>query len=332
MSGESPGLRRSHAFSPPTEAAERSTRLVLWITAIAMVGEIAAGWWSNSMALLADGWHMGSHALAIGVAVYAYAAARRHARDPRFAFGPWKIEVLGGFAGALLLAVVALLMVLGSVERLLSPAPIHYPEALAVAVLGLAVNVACAIVLGRAHHGHGHDHDQGGHGHDHGHGHGHGHEDLNLKSAYLHVLADAATSVAAILALLGGWRLGWAWLDPVMGLAGALLIIAWARGLLRQTSRVLLDREMDHPVVAEIREAIEDGEPRAKVTDLHAWRVGRAHFACAIAAVTEDRSLTPAALHARLAVHAEVVHATIELHHVGPGQLSSLRSESALTQ
>jgi len=327
VSGESPGLRRSHAFSPPAEAAERSTRLVLWITAIAMVGEIAAGWWSNSMALLADGWHMGSHALAIGVAVYAYAAARRHADDPRFAFGPWKIEVLGGFAGALLLAMVALLMVAGSAERLLSPAPIHYPEALAVAVLGLGVNLVCALLLGRAHHDHGHGHDDS-----HAPAHGHAHEDLNLKSAYLHVLADAATSIAAILALLGGWRMGWYWLDPAMGLAGAVLIIVWARGLLRETSRVLLDREMDHPVVAEIREAIETGAPATRVTDLHAWRVGRAHFACAIAAVTEDRALTPAALHARLAVHAEVVHATIELHHVPAGQLSSLRSDSALTQ
>jgi cation diffusion facilitator family transporter len=217
-----------HRFDSGNAAAERSTRVVMWITAAMMVVEIVAGWWFNSMALLADGWHMSSHAVAIGLSAAAYALARRHAQDPRFAFGTWKIEILGGFASAIFLLGVAALMVVGSVERILSPAPIHYQEAIVVAVLGLVVNIVCALILGQAHH-HGHDHGHGhGHGHHHGHGrHGHddhGHHDLNLKSAYVHVIADAATSVLAIAALVGGWLWGWSWLDPLMGLVGAVLV------------------------------------------------------------------------------------------------------------
>ena len=334
-----------HAFHAGNEAAERGTRVVMWITLVAMVVEITAGWWFNSMALLADGWHMSSHAVAIGVAAFAYAASRRLAADRRFAFGTWKIEVLAAFASAIFLLGVAAMMVVGSVERLLEPQPIRYREAIAVAVLGLAVNLVCALVLARAHgHDHGHDH---GHGHPHGHGHGHGHghahshghahghshdhshghagagghdhhhHDLNLRSAYLHVLADAATSVLAIVALLGGWLLGWGWLDPVMGVVGAVLVGMWARGLLRETSRVLLDREMDHPVVDEIREAAEAGVDH--VTDLHVWRVGRMAYACALTVVTHDPALTADDVRRRLAVHEEVVHATIELHRCREG-------------
>lgn len=217
-----------------------------------MVLEITAGWWFQPMALLADGWHMSSHALAIGLSVLAYAASRRLARDTRFAFGTWKIEVLGGFASAILLLGVAVLMLVGSVERLLSPLPIRYAEAMVVGALGLAVNVACALILSRAHHG-GHGH---GHAHGHEHGHDHQHTDLNLRSAYMHVVADAATSVLALLALAGGWLWGWAWLDPLMGIVGAVLVALWSRGLIRDTARVLLDREMDHPVVDEIREVV----------------------------------------------------------------------------
>jgi cation diffusion facilitator family transporter len=181
---------------------------------------------------------MSSHAVAIGLSAFAYAAARRHATDARYAFGTWKIEVLGGFASALFLLGVAGWMVFGSLERLLSPGPIRYLQAMEVALVGLVVNLACALILGKAHHDHGHD--------------GHHHHDLNLRSAYLHVLADAATSVLAIGALAGGLCFGWAWLDPLMGLAGALLVGTWAWGLIRDTTRILLDREMDHPVVAEV--------------------------------------------------------------------------------
>jgi cation diffusion facilitator family transporter len=262
---------------------------------------------------------MSSHALAIGLSALAYGAARRHARDPRFAFGTWKIEILGGFASAVLLLAVAALMVVGSVERLLEPAPIRYREAMLVAALGLAVNLLSARILGAAHH-HGHDH---GHGHDpdHGPGPSHAGHDLNLKSAYVHVLADAATSVAAIVALAGGWWLGWAWLDPVMGIAGALVVAVWARGLIVGTGKVLLDREMDHPVVDEIREVIatRGAASDTLVTDLHVWRVGRASYACALTLVTHDDRLTPETVRAWLAVHEEIVHSTIELHRCPQG-------------
>lgn len=309
-----------HVFDAGNATAERSTRAVMWITALTMVVEIAAGWWFNSMALLADGWHMSSHAVAIGVSALAYAAARRYAADRRFAFGTWKIEILGGFASALFLLGVAVLMVVGSIERLISPQPIHYEQALAVAGLGLLVNLVCALILGKAHH-HGHDHHHS-HGHHEHHAHGdHGHHhDLNLKSAYVHVLADAATSVLAIAALAGGWRFGWAWLDPLMGLVGAVLVAVWARGLIGETAAVLLDREMDHPVVQEIRDLVESDGTR--LTDLHVWRVGKDAYACVLTVVTHDPALDAARLRQRLMVHEEIAHSTIEVHYLQPRPIS----------
>ena len=309
----------SHVFDTTNPLAERSTRVVMWITAFTMLIEIAAGWRFNSMALLADGWHMSSHAVAIGLSAFAYSAARRYASDPRFAFGTWKVEVLGGFASAIFLLGVAGLMVFGSVERLWSPQPIHYREAIIVAVLGLLVNLVCALILGKAHHhDHGHDH---GHEDSHGHGHGHaahGDADLNLKSAYIHVIADAATSVLAIVALVGGWVWGWDWLDPLMGVAGAVLVAVWAKGLIIQTGKVLLDREMDHPVVEEIREVMATDYPMdaTRLTDLHVWRVGKAVYSCALSVVTLDSGVTPQRIRQSLAIHEEIVHATIEVHHV----------------
>jgi cation diffusion facilitator family transporter len=248
------------------------------------------------MALLADGWHMSSHAVAIGFSAMAYSTARSYARDPRFAFGTWKIEVLGGFASAIFLLGVAAMMTFASLERLLSPQPIHYREAIIVAVLGLVVNLVCAMLLGRVHHhDHGHSH---GNSHTHGGAHAHGdhHHDLNLKSAYLHVVADAATSVLAIIALVGGWLYGWSWLDPLMGVVGAVLVAVWAKGLVIETSKVLLDREMDHPVVQEIRDVVAGGDNAhlTRITDLHVWRVGKQVYSCALALVTRDPSLTPA--------------------------------------
>jgi cation diffusion facilitator family transporter len=305
------GLAHEHAFDAGNPAAERGTRIVMWITATMMVIEIIAGWWFNSMALLADGWHMSSHALAIGMSAFAYAAARRYAHDRRFAFGTWKIEVLAGFASAVFLIGIAVLMVVGSIERLIAPQPIRYGEAIAIAMLGLAVNVACALILGRSGERHGHP----GDGHAHGHAHVHGHQhDLNLKSAYLHVVADAATSVLAIVALAGGWFYGWAWLDPLMGIVGAVLILIWARGLVIETGKVLLDREMDHPVVDEIREVVEQGPERTRIADLHVWRVGRGAYACAMTVLTEDPALTASVLRKRVSIHEEVVHSTIEIH------------------
>ena len=296
--------------SPDNAAAERGTRQVLWITVATMLLEIAAGWWFNSMAVLADGWHMSSHALAIGLSAFAYGAARKYAHDPRFAFGTWKIEILAGYTSALGLLGVAAAMVFGSIERLVSPQPIAYAEALTVAVIGLAVNLICALILGKAHgHDHGHEH---GHSHHHAH---HSHEDLNLKAAYIHVLTDALTSVLAIAALAGGWLWGWAWLDPAMGLVGAVLVALWSKNLLLQTGRVLLDREMDHPVVAEIHEVIAalpaDG---TEVTDLHVWRVGSGTYACALSLLTHDATLTPLAVREALSIHEELVHVTVEIH------------------
>lgn len=263
-------------------------------------------------ALLADGWHMSSHTFAIGLSAFAYAAARRYASDPRFAFGTWKIEILGGFASAIFLLGVAGMMVFGSVERILAPQRIDYQEAIFVAILGLLVNLVCAMILGNAHHNHGHHHH-----HDHAHdAHDH-HHDLNLKSAYLHVIADAATSVLAIVALVGGMLYGWAWLDPLMGIVGAMLVAAWAKNLLIETGKVLLDREMDHPVVDEIREVIEstDDPDETRIADLHVWRVGRAAYSCAVSIVTHSATLTPEQVRQRLSVHEEIVHTTIEIHH-----------------
>lgn len=299
--------QHEHVFDSGSQAAERGTKAVMWITIVMMIVEIAGGWYYNSMALLADGWHMSSHALALGLSAFAYVAARNFARDPRFAFGTWKIEVLAGYTSAILLVCVAALMVVGSVERLLSPQPIHYKEAMLVAAIGLAVNLASAYILGNAHHHHDHDH----HHHDHGH-----HHDLNLKSAYLHVITDAATSVLAIIALTGGWMYGWSWLDPVMGMVGAGVIVIWARGLIAETGKVLLDREMDHGVVDEIRDAIraEFGGGGTKIADLHVWRVGKMAYSVALAVVTHDQTLTPERIKSALHVHEEIAHVTVEIN------------------
>ncbi len=300
--------QHSHVFDKGNPLAERNTRLAVWLTAGMMLAEIAGGWLFNSMALLADGWHMSSHALALGLAVLAYRAARHYAGHPRFSFGTWKIEILGGYTSALFLVGVALLMLVQSVGRLLEPVPIHYEQAMLIAAAGLAVNLACAWLL-RDNHQHAHDH----HGHDHSHG--HSHHDLNLRSAYLHVITDAATSVLAILALAGGQLWGASWLDPVMGIAGAIVVGLWARGLLRDTSRVLLDAEMDAPVVAEIREVIEHSPVRAEITDLHVWRVGRGQYACILAlAVAPDVIASPDLFRQQLGIHEELVHITVEIN------------------
>jgi cation diffusion facilitator family transporter len=321
-------LSHDHVFDQGNRAAERGTRAVMWITLAMMTAEIVAGWWYNSMALLADGWHMSSHAVAIGLSAFAYSAARRYARDPRFAFGTWKIEVLSGFTSAIFLLGVAVMMVIGSIERIISPEPIHYKEAMLVATAGLLVNIVCAMILGRSHeHNHHHHHDgehHAHHDHDHHH-HDHGrHRDLNLKSAYVHVITDAATSVLAIIALAGGWMYGWAWLDPVMGIVGALLVLVWAKNLIAETGKVLLDREMDHPLVDRIRAALE-GRPESgttRITDLHVWRVGKRAYSCALCIVTDDAVLTPEKVREKLAGHKEIVHSTIEIQRCTPEQLA----------
>ncbi len=303
----------SHVFDQGNPLAERNTRWAVILTAAMMVAEISGGWLFNSMALLADGWHMSSHALALGLSVLAYGTARRFARDQRFAFGTWKIEVLGGYTSAVFLVGVAGLMLYQSVERLFAPSPIHYDQAIVIAIAGLLVNLVCAWLL-RDGSGHVHHHDDHHHAHHHN-GHG-GHHDLNLRSAYLHVLADAATSVLAIVALFGGKLWGAIWLDPLMGIVGAGLVAIWAYGLLRDTGRVLLDAEMDAPVAAEIREVIDAGPIRAEITDLHVWRVGKSKYAC-IVALTVQGDATPDDFRRQLGIHDELVHITVEVNRLG---------------
>ena len=305
--------RHSHAFDQGNPLAERNTLRAMVLTLIMMMVEITGGWWFNSMAVLADGWHMSSHAMALGLSVFAYACARRYTDDRRFAFGTWKIEILGGYTSAILLLGVAALMTYQSVERLFRPSAILYEQAIAIALVGLAVNLLCAWWL-RDQHQHTHDHGHNSHGHDHGH-----HHDLNQRSAFLHVVADAATSVLAIIALLGGMYFGAAWLDPVMGLVGAVLVSLWAIGLIRETGRVLLDAQMDSPVVEEIRQAIEEGPLPARISDLHVWRVGRGKFAC-IAEVVTLEEVHPDHFKRALAIHEEIVHVTIETRGPDEGQ------------
>lgn len=298
----------SHVFSEGNPLAERNTRWAVLLTVVMMLAEIVGGWWFNSMALLADGWHMSSHALALGLSLLAWGAARRFARDHRFSFGTWKIEVLGGYTSAIVLVGVAVLMLVQSVERLISPTPIHYDQAITIAGVGLLTNLCCAWLLRGGHdhhHHHGHDHHQGHHHHE--------HHDLNLRAAYLHVVADAATSVLAIIALFGGKLWGASWLDPVMGIIGAGLVAVWARGLLRDSGRVLLDAEMDAPVVAEIRDVIAASPITAEIADLHVWRVGKGQYACIVVLVVEEAA-EPDYFRQQLAIHEELVHVTVEVN------------------
>jgi cation diffusion facilitator family transporter len=308
----------SHDYGTAAQRrAEGRTRAVVALTLGFMVVELVAGWLTGSMALLADGWHMGSHAAALGIAAYAYAFARRHSADPRFSFGTGKVSSLAGYSSALLLGAGALWMLVESLSRLLEPVAIHYGEALLVATLGLAVNLVSAWLLGHEHQGpgqaHGEDH---GHAHEHGHGHGHEHgqeQDHNLRAAYLHVIADALTSVLALLALTLGMAFGWAFLDPLMGVAGALLVGHWALGLARDSAAVLLDAGQDQGLALRVRQAIESDADN-QVADLHLWRVGPAGHACIVSLVTHQPRPVEhyRALLDRLP---DLLHVTVEVNH-----------------
>jgi cation diffusion facilitator family transporter len=297
-------------------AGEARTLLVVGITAIMMVVEIVAGIVYGSMALLADGLHMASHAAALGIAVFAYVVSRRLARDSGFTFGVGKINSLAGFTSAVLLMGFALLMATESVDRLLHPLAIDFDHALLVATVGLAVNGACAWVLMSTPHEHGHAH---AHHHDHDHDHDHDHEDdheqrhdHNLRAAYLHVLADALTSVLAIVALLAGKYFGANWLDPVIGIMGAILVARWSYGLIGDTAKVLLDRQADDQMARLLRESIETGGAD-QVTDLHYWTIGHDIYAAELVIVSSNPS-TPAHYRSLIPDHLNVVHATIEVH------------------
>ena len=281
--------QHDHVFHLETNEGEKRTLLVVLLTAVMMVVEIAAGHLYGSMALLADGWHMGTHVAALSIALFAYRYTRKNAFNPKFSFGTGKVNSLGGFASAVSLGVVALMIGADSLQRLFSPEKIHYNEAITVAVIGLIVNLASAWLLqgSHDHHHHGHeDHDDHEHEHKHHHDHG-GHQDHNLRAAYMHVLADALTSVLAIVALLFGKAFGWVWMDAAMGLVGAVVISRWSLGLLKETSSVLLDNTASTKVMREVRETIE-ADADNRVTDLHVWRVGAKHHATIISLATHQ--------------------------------------------
>ncbi len=292
---------------------ERRVWLVIALTASMMVAEILAGKLYGSMALVADGWHMSTHAGAMLITALAYGYARRHAANPRFSFGTGKMGDLAGFASAVVLAIVALLIAWESFLRLTDPVPIRFEQAIAVAVIGLVVNLVSARLLhgGHEHHHHGHDHGHDHHHADHDHAHGHYGHDNNLRAAYLHVLADALTSVLAIAALLVGRSYGWLWADPAMGVVGALVIARWSWGLIRDAGGVLLDAPAEGP---QVRQEIEDilAATGDTLKDLHVWQIGPGHFA----AIVSVASATPQpAQHYKallLPVH-ELSHVTVEV-------------------
>jgi cation diffusion facilitator family transporter len=308
---------------------------VVALTLVMMVVEIVAGYWSGSMALLADGWHMASHAVALGVGAFAYSYARRHVDDTRYSFGTGKVGDLAAFTSSLLLGAIGATMIFESVERLMSPVPVAYGEALIVAGIGLIVNLASALLLHPggshdhgAHGGHDHGHDHGGHAHadhhDHD-GHDHAdhapveqHADHNMRAAYVHVIADALTSVLAIVALLTGRYMGWTWTDPVVGIVGAIVIGNWAWGLARRTAAVLLDASVDGKLADRVRRTIEGSD--AKVADLHLWRLAPGKHAV-IVSLGSSAPLAPGEYKARLANMVGLVHVTVEVEAAGSGAI-----------
>jgi cation diffusion facilitator family transporter len=290
-----------HVFLGPQHARnERRTWFVVAITTVMMVGEIAAGSLFGSMALLADGWHMATHAAALGIAAVAYLFAREHARNSRFAFGTGKFGDLAAFSSAIILAMIAVQIAYESAVRLVHPVSIAYGEAISVAALGLGVNLISAWLLRDSHdHHHGHGHSDGNH-----------HHDNNLRAAYVHVLADAATSVLAILALVAAMVAQWVWADPAVGIIGSLVIASWAYGLIRDSGAVLLDVSADKTIESTIRDRLETRGDR--VTDLHLWQVGPGHRA-AVISIVSDHPLPPATYKRRLRGLRGLSHVTVEV-------------------
>ncbi len=296
----------------------RRTRAVVWLSAGMMVAEIVAGYFTGSMALLADGFHMATHVGALGIAAIAYSYAKKHVANPRYSWGTGKVGELAGFGSAMVLGLVSLGIAYESITRLGDPQPVAFRDAIFVAVLGLLINLVSAYMLG---HGHGHDH-----GHSHGHGHGHSHDhhhhnhghshdphggDTNMRAAYIHVLADALTSVMAILALVAGRYLGWVWLDPAVGLLGAVVIANWSVGLMKQASTVLLDAA-DPKLAAEVRERVE-GPGDTRIHDFHIWRIGPTAHAVVLSIEGIGVQPTSAEMHQRLAGIAALGHVTVEV-------------------
>jgi len=299
-------LSHSHDHGAALAAHETRTRWVVALTFAMMVAELAVGYATNSLALTADGWHMATHAGALGLAAFAYWFARKQAGSSAFSFGTGKVHALAGYTSAVVLALIALLMVLESLRRLAHPEPVAFAEALPVAVIGLAVNLACARLL------HSEEHHQGEHAHGE-HDHEHRGHDHNLRAAYFHVLADALTSVLAILALLGGRYLDWSFLDPGMGIVGGVVIARWSYGLCRSAARQLLDIVPSASLAQRIRSVIEQDFAGAQVVDLHLWDIGPRARAC-IVSVAAPSPQPPSAYRAALAAIARLEHVTIEVH------------------
>jgi len=301
--------QQDHDFSVQNEKGERRTFYVLILTAITMVIEIVAGSLYGSMALLADGWHMGTHVAAFMIAIFAYRYSRKHANNPAFSFGTGKVNALGGFASAIALAVVALVMLIESLQRIFEPHSIQFNEAIIVASIGLLVNIVSAFLL-KDDHSHSHHHDHNEH-HSHHHD-NHQHKDHNLRAAYAHVLADAMTSVLAITALVVGKYLGWNSFDPIMGIVGAIIITRWSYGLIKDTSPLLLDASIAEEYKIAISEAIEDDADN-QISDIHIWKIGANDYAVIISIVTHCPN-TPEHYKALLKHFDKLSHITIEIN------------------
>ncbi|NVK37717.1 MAG: CDF family Co(II)/Ni(II) efflux transporter DmeF [Gammaproteobacteria bacterium] len=302
-----PILECKHAgqFSQQNPSGEKRTLAVLILTAVTMVAEIVAGSIYGSMALLADGWHMGTHVAAFCITLFAYHYARKHQHNPEFSFGTGKVNVLGGYTSAIALGVVAFVMLIESTQRIFSPHDIAFNQAIFVAIVGLVINLISALLLSDHHHDHHHGHH---HSHDHDH-----HHDHNLKAAYMHVLADALTSVLAIVALFAGKYLGWHVLDPIMGIVGAIIISRWAIGLVKQTSPVLLDMNIDAQKRTHIRDSVEKDGPH-RILDLHVWKISGDHYA-AMLSIETHLNVNADYFKQLLKDETNLSHTTIEVHH-----------------
>ncbi|PKH85496.1 CDF family Co(II)/Ni(II) efflux transporter DmeF [Colwellia sp. Bg11-28] len=287
----------SHDFGLDNKLHENKVKTVFWLTTVIMVLEIGAGTWSGSMALLADGWHMGTHSAAFLIAIFAYSYAKKHANNKDFSFGTGKVNSLGGFASAIALAIVALMMIVESVQRLLEPQSIHFNEAIVVAIIGLVVNVASVFILHDDHH-------HGEHHHDHDH---------NMKAAYFHVLADTLTSLLAIVALLVGKYVGLIWMDPLMGIVGAIVILRWSYGLIKDSSNVLLDKSVKKSTLEQISKAL--SKKNTVINDIHVWTIATAHQA-AILKVTSAQPLNSDEYEGILReILPQLSHISIEIRH-----------------
>lgn len=308
-----PNCTKVDQFSYFDADNEKRTRYVLALTFVTMVLEIVAGTVFGSMALLADGWHMGTHAAAFCITLFVYRYARKHKHSGQFSYGTGKVGVLGGYTSAMLLGMVALAMLFESVDRLVSPVTIEFNAAITVAVIGLVVNLLSMLLLGHDHGQEGHDHHHA-HGHQHAHDHSHAehsHHDHNLKAAYIHVLTDALTSVLAIAALLVGKFIGWTWLDPIMGVVGSLIIAKWAWGLMQQTSPILLDKAIDQDYKQQIALVLE--EANVSLQDLHIWKVSANHF-CATLTLKDEQMREPAFFKQLLVDFDKIDHLVIEVN------------------